>query len=130
MKVDYKEAAYGGIDDSLPEIEVFPYRALVPDQHLTIHVDEFTSVCPKTGLPDFGTVEIEYVPNEHCLELKSLKYYFLAFRNLGVFYEHGTQRILRDLVAACEPRFMKVTTRFSSRGGLRSSSTVSHTKGD
>jgi 7-cyano-7-deazaguanine reductase len=80
---------------------------------------EFTSICPKTGLPDFGTITIRYQPDRLCLELKSLKEYFLAYRNLGIFYENAVNRMLRDIVKACEPQSVKVTGDFSARGGMR-----------
>jgi 7-cyano-7-deazaguanine reductase len=75
-------------------------------------------MCPKTGLPDFGTIRIRYVPNLSCIELKSLKYYLQAFRNEGIFYEAATNRILDDLVAACRPRRMTVVGDFTARGGI------------
>lgn len=81
---------------------------------------EFTSVCPKTGLPDFGTITIEYIPDEVCLELKALKYYFLEFRNKGIFYEAVTNQILDDLVEACSPRYMKIISEWGARGGMTS----------
>lgn len=85
------------------------------------HVNpEFTSVCPKTGLPDFASITLEYIPDETCLELKSLKYYYLDFRNKGIFYEAVTNQILDDLVAACKPNWMKITAEFSARGGIHS----------
>ncbi len=101
-------------------IETFPNPA--PQRRYTItHVNpEFTSVCPKTGLPDFGTVTIRYVPRHVCIELKSLKYYFLGFRNEGIFYEAVTNKILDDLVAACDPEEMVVTTEWRTRGGIHS----------
>lgn len=85
---------------------------------ITISQPEFTSVCPMTGLPDFGTLTIRYTPDRFILELKSLKYYLLQFRNVGIFYEHGVNRILDDLVAVLQPRFMEVTGTFTARGGL------------
>lgn len=85
---------------------------------ITISQPEFTSVCPMTGLPDFGTLAIRYTPDRFILELKSLKYYLLQFRNVGIFYEHGVNRILDDLVAVLQPRFMEVTGTFTARGGL------------
>jgi 7-cyano-7-deazaguanine reductase len=85
------------------------------------HVNpEFTSVCPKTGLPDFGTVTIKYIPDAICLELKSLKYYFLEFRNKGIFYEAVTNVILDELVAACNPKEMEIVTEWKARGGMTS----------
>ena len=87
---------------------------------------EFTSVCPKTGQPDFGTIEIEYVPDRLCVELKSLKFYLQGFRNVGVFYEDLVNRILDDLVGALAPRRMTVTGRFTPRGGMHSIVTADH----
>jgi 7-cyano-7-deazaguanine reductase len=85
---------------------------------------EFTSVCPKTGLPDFGEIRITYVPAERCIELKSLKYYLIEYRNRGMFYEHVTNAILDDLVAACAPRRIRVEGDFSVRGGIKTVVTV------
>jgi 7-cyano-7-deazaguanine reductase len=87
---------------------------------------EFTSVCPKTGQPDFGTIEIEYVADRLCVELKSLKFYLQGYRNVGVFYEDVVNRILDDLVAALAPRRMTVTGSFTPRGGMHSTITASH----
>ena len=81
---------------------------------------EFTSICPKTGLPDFGTIVIRYRPDKLCLELKSLKGYFQAYRNLGIFYENAVNRILRDIVKTCQPLSARVTGEFNTRGGMRS----------
>src|SRR5438045_2450118 len=81
---------------------------------------EFTSICPKTGLPDFGTITIRYRPDKLCLELKSLKSYFTAYRNLGIFYENAVNRILRDILKASQPVSLKITGEFSTRGGMRS----------
>jgi 7-cyano-7-deazaguanine reductase len=89
--------------------------------YLITHINtEFTSVCPKTGLPDFATVTVKYVPDELCIELKSLKYYFLEFRNKGIFYEDVTNVILDDLVEACKPLEMEVITEWGVRGGMSS----------
>ena len=85
---------------------------------ITISQPEFTSVCPMTGLPDFGTITIRYTPDQYIVELKSLKYYLLQFRNVGMFYEHVSNRILDDLVAVLKPKRMEVTGQFTSRGGL------------
>lgn len=87
---------------------------------------EFTSVCPVTGLPDFGTITVDYVPDRLCVELKSLKYYLLAFRNEGIFYEAVVNRILDDLVVACSPRNMRVIGEFSVRGGISSTVTAEY----
>ena len=85
---------------------------------ITITNPEFTSVCPRTGLPDFGTITIHYVPDKKCIELKALKYYFLGYRNHGTFYETAVNEILDDLVAVCDPVRMEVTGTFNTRGGM------------
>ena len=110
--------AKSGIHADLPSIECWPNQFRGYD--ITIAMPEFTSICPKTGLPDFGTITIRYRPDKRCLELKSLKSYFLAYRNLGIFYENAVNRILLDIVKACEPLSVKVTGEFSTRGGMRS----------
>jgi 7-cyano-7-deazaguanine reductase len=89
--------------------------------YLITHIQpEFTSVCPKTGNPDFGKITIEYIPNKKCVELKSLKYYFNSFRNDGIFYESVVNLVLDDLVKVLQPRYMKVTGEFNPRGGMYS----------
>ena len=100
-------------------LETFPNPR--PERDYEIHIDcpEFTSVCPKTGLPDFGTIRIHYMPDKKCLELKSLKLYIYAYRNLGIFYENAVNRILQDMVNACHPVRATVTGEFTARGGLR-----------
>jgi 7-cyano-7-deazaguanine reductase len=110
--------AQSGIDAELPAIECWPNQ--FPGYDITIAMPEFTSICPKTGLPDFGTITIRYRPDQLCLELKSLKGYFTAYRNLGIFYENAVNRILRDIVKACRPVSIKVTGEFTARGGMRS----------
>ena len=103
-----------------PSIETFPNPARERDYTILHTCPEFTSVCPKTGQPDFATIELEYVPDGLCIELKALKLYYYSFRDEGVFYEAVVNRILDDLVAACSPRWMRVTGRFSVRGGIAS----------
>ena len=104
---------------STPVIETFPNPRPGRDFEIETSFPEFTSVCPKTGLPDFGEIIVTYVPNDRCIELKSLKYYFVAFRNQGIFFEAVTNQILDDLVAACHPKRMRVVGDFSVRGGLK-----------
>jgi 7-cyano-7-deazaguanine reductase len=104
----------------MTKIELFKNQYPDRDYYITHVNEEYTSVCPKTGLPDFGTVIINYIPDKHCLELKALKYYFLEFRDKGVFYEALINQILDDLVKACKPRFMEVIGEFSTRGGMYS----------
>jgi 7-cyano-7-deazaguanine reductase len=109
-------------------LETFPNPRPGRDYQIDIRCREFTSVCPKTGLPDFGEIQINYVPDELCLELKALKYYMLDFRNKGIFYEAVTNQILDDLVTACRPRRMTVTGDFSVRGGISTSVTAVYEK--
>lgn len=108
--------ARSGVKDSLPEIEVFAnqYRGY----EITITIPEYTSICPRTRLPDFGTITIHYLPDRTCLELKSLKYYLLGYRNLGIFYENAVNRILDDAARACRPKWMVVRGEFQTRGGM------------
>jgi 7-cyano-7-deazaguanine reductase len=107
-------------------LETFPNARPERDYEILIRCPEFTSVCPKTGLPDFGEIVIRYVPDQTCIELKSLKYYLLEYRNKGVFYETLTNQILDDLVAACAPRRMTVTGAFTARGGITTTVTATH----
>jgi len=111
-----------------PTIETFNNQYPKRPYTITITNPEYTSVCPKTGLPDFGTITINYVPAKKCIELKSLKYYFLEYRNKGIFYEVAVNRILDDLVAACDPVSMEVIGEFSTRGGMRSVVKATYTK--
>ena len=110
----------------MPKIDTFPNPHPRRDYTIRHIAPEFTSLCPKTGQPDFGEIEIDYVPGPRCLELKSLKLYLQAYRQAGVFYEDVVNRILLDLVAACQPRRMTVTGRFTPRGGIHSVVTASH----
>ena len=110
-------------------IDTFPNPRPGRDYEIAIRCPEFTSVCPKTGLPDFGEIRITYVPDELCLELKALKYYLIDFRNRGIFYEAVTNQILDDLVAACRPRRMTVVGDFSVRGGISTIVTAGFEKG-
>jgi 7-cyano-7-deazaguanine reductase len=111
-------------DDFREELETFENQ--FPDRDYAIETvcPEFTSVCPKTGQPDFGELTITYVPDLTCIELKSLKMYLHRFRNHGAFYEHVTNRILDDLVAVCRPRRMTIVAAFTPRGGLRTTVTA------
>ena len=109
-------------------IETFPNPNPERDFEIDIRCPEFTSVCPKTGQPDFGEIRITYVPDQRCIELKALKYYLLEFRNKGIFYETVTNQILDDLVAACAPRRMTVTGDFTPRGGIKTMVTAQYRK--
>jgi 7-cyano-7-deazaguanine reductase len=117
MKRGYTdEHAEAGVKAPLPEIEVWPNQ--YPDYEIEIVIPEFTSVCPKTGLPDFGKLTLRYVPDKDCLELKSYKMYLLEYRNLGIFQENVVNRVLRDVVKAANPKMATVVGDFAPRGGL------------
>jgi len=108
-----------GISD-MAEIEVFENKYPDRDYYITHVNKEYTSVCPKTGLPDFGTMTINYIPDKLCMELKALKYYFLGFRDKGIFYESVVNQILDEMVEICHPRYMEVIGEFTTRGGMNS----------
>jgi 7-cyano-7-deazaguanine reductase len=109
-------------------LETFENQFPGRDYVIEIVCPEFTSVCPKTGQPDFGTLTITYTPDRKCVELKSLKLYLQSFRNEGIFYENVTNRILDDLVAVLQPRRMKLVAAFTPRGGITTSVSVVHEK--
>jgi 7-cyano-7-deazaguanine reductase len=111
---------------STTSIETFPNPRPEREFEIAINCPEFTSVCPKTGLPDFGEIRITYVPADHCIELKSLKYYMIGFRDRGIFYEAVTNQILDDLVGACHPRRMTVVGDFTVRGGIKTTVTATY----
>jgi len=108
--------AASGLDRAFPAIECWPNQ--FPGYEIEIDLPEFTSVCPKTGLPDFGTLWIRYMPDKLCLELKSLKEYINHYRNLGIFQENVVNRVLQDVVKAAHPKWVRVTGEFRPRGGL------------
>jgi len=112
---------------SSPTLETFPNPRPERDFDIAIECPEFTSVCPMTGLPDFGEIRISYVPDARCIELKSLKYYLFEFRNRGIYYESVTNQILDDLVHAIHPRRMTVVGDFSVRGGIKTVVTATYT---
>ncbi|HBY60659.1 MAG TPA: NADPH-dependent 7-cyano-7-deazaguanine reductase QueF [Solibacterales bacterium] len=118
------EHAGAGVDAPLPDIETWPNQYREPYE-IEIEIPEFTSVCPRTGLPDHGTITIRYTPDRSCLELKSLKMYMLAYRNLGIFQENIVNRFLRDLVKAARPVSITVIGEFTPRGGVYSKITAS-----
>ena len=118
-RLGYNERhAKSGIDAKLPDIETFPSQ--YKGYEITIEIPEYTAICPKTGLPDFGTIRLRYMPDKACLELKSLKMYIHAYRNLGIFYENAVNRILQDVVQSCRPVRAVVIGEFTARGGLSS----------
>lgn len=109
-----------------PDIEV--WRNQYPDKRYVVHIEipEFTCICPKTGLPDFAVIAIEYIPAGTCVELKSLKEYLISFRNVGIFHEHFANKLMDDFVRACRPRWVKMVTRFNPRGGIVTTVTREH----
>ena len=112
------DLALSGAESTLPPIETWPnqYKAY----EIKIELPEFTSVCPKTGLPDFGMLTLTYLPDKQCLELKSFKYYLLGYRNMGIFYENAVNRILDDITRATKPHWATLIGSFTTRGGMRS----------
>ena len=124
MREYTEEHARSGLHAPLPEIECFKNQ--FKNYEITISIPEYTSICPRSGLPDFGTLTIRYVPNKRCVELKSLKMYILAYRNLGIFYENAVNRILRDFVRTAKPIKAVVTGEFNTRGGMKSTIVASY----
>lgn len=110
-------------------LETFPYEYSGKDIVMTITTDEFTAVCPFSGLPDFATIHIEYIPAKVCIELRSLKYYLFSYRNVGLYQEHLVNRILEDLVRCARPRWMKVVADYRVRGGIHTVASREYTAG-
>ncbi|MCA9271001.1 MAG: NADPH-dependent 7-cyano-7-deazaguanine reductase QueF [Planctomycetales bacterium] len=117
-------------DNFRDQLETFENQFPGRDYLIEIVCPEFTSVCPKTGQPDFGTLTFSYTPGERCVELKSLKLYLQCFRNEGIFYENVTNRILDDLVAVLEPQWLQVEARFTARGGISTTVTALYEYGE
>jgi len=128
-----KKSGYEGLQKNIrklktPKIEV--WRNQYPDKVYTISLDipEFTCICPKTGLPDFANIKIEYSPVKACVELKSFKMYTIFYRNLGIFHEHVTNKILEDFVRAVKPRWVRIYAEFNPRGGIKTTVTRDYKK--
>ena len=130
MKQYTDDHAASGVTAELPEIETWPNQFPGRDYEIEISSPEFTSVCPKTGLPDHGTLTVRYTPDADCLELKSYKMYLLAYRNLGIFQENIVNRILEDVVRATKPRKLTVVGDFTPRGGIYSKISASYERKD
>ena len=116
--------SYDGLQNRIRQLdtpEIVTWRNEYSDRDYTIEITnlEFTAVCPKTGFPDFATIRVTYVPDDRCVELKSLKSYFLSFRDVGIFHEHVVNKVLDDFVAACRPRKVEIVGEFNLRGGLK-----------
>jgi 7-cyano-7-deazaguanine reductase len=127
VEAEGREFPFNGPEQVTPGVlEVFPYEYLGREAEVEIVTDEWNCVCPFSGLPDFGTLTIRYVPTDVCVELKSLKYYLTSYRTVGIYQEHAANRILEDLVAVCRPRRMEVVLDYRLRGGLHTVVTVRH----
>ncbi len=113
-------------DLKMPNIETWVFQYPGRNTELTITIPEFTCICPKTGLPDFATLTIRYIPKKECLELKSLKEYILFYRTLGIFHEHVVNKMLDDCVTACDPQSMEVSGVFNSRGGIQTTASAQY----
>jgi 7-cyano-7-deazaguanine reductase len=119
--------SFDGVEAITPDVlEVFPYEYAGRRAVVDISTDEFSAVCPFSGLPDFGTLTVSYLPSDTCIELKSLKYYLTSFRNVGIYQEHAANRILDDLVACCNPPWMKIVLDYRLRGGIHTVVAVEH----
>ena len=119
-------SGYEGRQNHIPELKtpaVDVFENVYPGRDYLIEIEnpEFTAICPKTGLPDFGVIVVAYRPDQNCLELKSLKEYYLFFRDVGIFHENVVNKVLEDLVAACDPFYMKISAVYNVRGGIKTS---------
>ena len=127
VEAEGKEFPFEGVEALTPEVlETFPYEYAGREATVEISTDEWTCVCPFSGLPDFGTLMVRYLPTEVCIELKSYKYYLTSFRNVGIYQEHAANRLLEDLVACCDPSWMEVELDYRLRGGIHTVVKVSH----
>ncbi len=106
-----------------PKIDVWENKYSDRDYVVDLTTNEFTCICPKTGLPDFATVNVHYTPNKSCIELKSFKYYLISYRDIGIFHEHLVNKVLDDIVKACDPRWIQVEVIMNSRGGIQTTVT-------
>jgi 7-cyano-7-deazaguanine reductase len=119
MKSSYDNLQNGIRDLDLPKIKRWENKYPDKDYTVSVKTDEFTCICPKTGLPDYAVISIDYIPDRYCVELKSFKLYLLAYRNIGIFHEHVINRILDDFIGSCKPRYAKIVGEFSLRGGIK-----------
>jgi 7-cyano-7-deazaguanine reductase len=127
VKAEGRKLPFEGVEKVTPELlETFPYQYPGREAEVVISTDEWNCVCPFSGLPDFGTLTIRYVPATACLELKSLKYYLTTYRTVGIYQEHAANRVLEDLVAACKPLRMEVVLDYRLRGGIHTLVTARH----
>jgi 7-cyano-7-deazaguanine reductase len=125
VEAEGKEFPFAGVEALTPEVlETFPYEYGEREALVEISTDEWTCVCPYSGLPDFGTLTVRYLPSDACIELKSFKYYIVSFRSIGIYQEHAANRVLEDLVACCAPRWMELVLDYRLRGGIHTVVTV------
>ena len=127
-KSSYEDLQENIRDLKTPDIEVWENK--YPDKTYTVSLEipEFTCICPKTGLPDFAVIKLEYIPNQWCLELKSFKLYLVSYRNVGIFHEHLVNKLMEDIVRACKPRSAKLEVIMNPRGGIGTTVVTEYTK--
>lgn len=123
-----KKSSYEGLQEKIrrlktPKIGMFKNKYADKNYTVCLETSEFTCICPKTGLPDFANIIVRYIPDKLCIELKSFKLYLHYYRNIGIFHEHVTNKILDDFVSACKPRWAQITCGFNIRGGIRTTVT-------
>jgi 7-cyano-7-deazaguanine reductase len=125
VEAEGRSFPFEGVEAITPGVlETFPYEYAGRDAEVAITTDEWSCVCPFSGLPDFGTLIVRYLPGESCIELKSFKYYLTSYRNVGIYQEHAANRVLDDLVRCCEPKWMEVVLDYRLRGGIHTVVTV------
>ena len=129
-----RKRTYGGLQENrrvlkTPRIDVWRNRYPDKEYRVNLETSEFTCVCPKTGLPDFAAIRLEYSPDRLCVELKSFKLYLVSFRNVGIFHEHAVNKILDDFVKACRPRWARLEMAFNNRGGINTTVKAEYRKG-
>lgn len=128
-----RKTSYEGLQENIrklktPAIEVWENKYPDKEYDINLEVPEFTCICPKTGLPDFAAIRIEYSPDKYCIELRSFKMYTIFYRNVGIFHEHVVNKMLEDLVRACRPRWLKIAGEFNVRGGIKTTVTAEYKK--
>jgi 7-cyano-7-deazaguanine reductase len=129
VEAEGRSYPFEGVEALTPEVlETFDYEYAGRGAVIEISTDEWSCVCPYSGLPDFGTLTVRYLPTTGCVELKSLKYYLTSYRNVGIYQEHAANRVLDDLVACCAPTWMEVVLDYRLRGGIHTTVTVEHGK--
>ncbi len=127
VEAEGRSFSFQGAEALTPEVlETFDYEYAGRDAVVEIATDEWSCVCPFSGLPDFGALTVRYLPSDVCIELKSYKYYLTSFRNVGIYQEHAANRVLDDLVACCKPKWMEVVLDYRLRGGIHTVVTVEH----